>query len=382
MGDKPGATAGPSGCGACNAADEFPVWFPRAIDAEWHSSDTVFDMWTPGWGRAHTAFDVLSWTELSERVEPAIALTDSVYDFYSSYWGISLSPAGASAFAAALAHQQAALTRIQSHDVLGYIAEMQAALADYQAVSPAPVDTLCSWSFEDGPAGWTHGGRQDEWELGVPSCGPVSAHSGRNCWGTGLDRPYANNDDCWLESPPMDLSGLTFANLSFWVWNSVEDFDCELHDPVWVEIPRDGDAFRPLSSRMSGVNDDPEITAIGGWSHVVLDLAEYLGNTAQLRFRFRSDGSTVFVGSYIDDVQVIGRRTRLPSVVRRVLLQPAAVSLEQRASLLDISGRKVMTLQPGANDVRRLPSGVYFVWEGPQTPGYKPRTVRKIVVVK
>jgi hypothetical protein len=32
-----------------------------------------------------------------------------------------------------------------------------------------------------------------------------------------------------------------------------------------------------------------------------------------------------------------------------------------RPVLLDASGRKVMVLRPGANDVRHLPSGVYFV---------------------
>ncbi|MFO7675597.1 MAG: T9SS type A sorting domain-containing protein [bacterium] len=32
-----------------------------------------------------------------------------------------------------------------------------------------------------------------------------------------------------------------------------------------------------------------------------------------------------------------------------------------RAALLDASGRKVMELQPGDNDVRHLAPGVYFV---------------------
>jgi hypothetical protein len=34
-----------------------------------------------------------------------------------------------------------------------------------------------------------------------------------------------------------------------------------------------------------------------------------------------------------------------------------------RAQLLDISGRKVLTLKPGANDVSRLGAGVYFAAE-------------------
>jgi YVTN family beta-propeller protein len=51
-----------------------------------------------------------------------------------------------------------------------------------------------------------------------------------------------------------------------------------------------------------------------------------------------------------------------PTVVRGVLHMPVATSLKpQAASLLDISGRKVMDLKPGANDVRALAPGVYFV---------------------
>jgi hypothetical protein len=53
-----------------------------------------------------------------------------------------------------------------------------------------------------------------------------------------------------------------------------------------------------------------------------------------------------------------------PSPCRRVLYLSEASSSKPQASscLLDISGRKVMTLHSGANDVSRLAPGVYFVW--------------------
>ena len=368
---------------ACNAADEFPVWTPYGVESEWHSSDTTYDMYTPEWGLAHKAYSVLSVADSRERIDHAIALADSVYGFYTSYWGIGLSPAESAVFAAALSHQTMALSCLQSGELLGFTSAMQAALADYQTVNPAPIETLYSESFEDGPAGWTHGGGQDEWELGEPSYGPASAHSGRSCWGTNLDGPYANDEDCWLASPPIDLSSLVCADLSFWIWNSVQDVSNYVDDPVWVEVSADGASFRPLSSLMGGVTDDPEITSVGGWSHVFLDLCQYLGNTVQFRFRFRSDGDVVFAGSYVDDVQVVGRWIRPQSVVRGALHQPAAISQGQQAAfLLDISGRKVMTLQPGANDVRRLPAGVYFVL-APSIEGGKPTTaVRKVVVTR
>ena len=51
-----------------------------------------------------------------------------------------------------------------------------------------------------------------------------------------------------------------------------------------------------------------------------------------------------------------------PTVVRGVLFLPTATSPKlQAASLLDISGRQVVALKPGANDVSRLSPGVYFV---------------------
>jgi len=363
----------------CNPGDECPVWFPCAIDAEWHTSDTAYGMWYPDWCGAHNAFATLVFIDSVERVDYAVALTGWVFGCYSAYAGIRLTPAQQAAFESGLGHQTSALARVQARDLPGYITEMQDALLDYQSVNPAPVETLFSENFEQGPAGWTHGGGQDEWELGVPSFGPAVAHSGLSCWGTNLDGPYANNEDCWLASPPIDLSGLASANLSFWIWNRVQGHYGRVYDPVWVEISNDGSTFHPLSSLMGGVNDDPEITAVGGWSRVFLDLVQYLGDTVQVRFRFRSNGNLVFAGSYIDDVRVAGRRAssgiaeapsleartanRLPTVVRAVLRLPAGAGTEHQTAscLLDACGRKVLDLGPGANDVSRLSPGVYFV---------------------
>jgi hypothetical protein len=51
------------------------------------------------------------------------------------------------------------------------------------------------------------------------------------------------------------------------------------------------------------------------------------------------------------------------TVVRGVLTMPLTANrLPLTASLLDISGRKVMTVHSGANDVSHLAPGVYFVW--------------------
>jgi hypothetical protein len=68
-----------------------------------------------------------------------------------------------------------------------------------------------------------------------------------------------------------------------------------------------------------------------------------------------------------------------PTIIRGVLFMHEASSCKlQAASLLDISGRKVLDLKPGANDVRALAPGVYFVREAQA----QAQAVRKIVITR
>ena len=71
----------------------------------------------------------------------------------------------------------------------------------------------------------------------------------------------------------------------------------------------------------------------------------------------------------------------LPSIIRGVLFLPGAASHKpQAASLLDISGRKVTDLLAGANDVRALAPGVYFVREAQAQA--QAQAIRKIVITR
>jgi hypothetical protein len=45
-----------------------------------------------------------------------------------------------------------------------------------------------------------------------------------------------------------------------------------------------------------------------------------------------------------------------------------------------MTGRKVMALYPGPNDVRALAPGVYFVREEQQATSLKPQATRKVIV--
>jgi hypothetical protein len=90
---------------------------------------------------------------------------------------------------------------------------------------------------------------------------------------------------------------------------------------------------------------------------------------------YLSDTSPVVRGAYFDRSDWVygiaeqrrpqaSSRASLPTVVRGVLVLGAVDSRQNtgyRAELLDISGRDVLNLTPGANDVSMLAPGVYFV---------------------
>jgi hypothetical protein len=65
----------------------------------------------------------------------------------------------------------------------------------------------------------------------------------------------------------------------------------------------------------------------------------------------------------------------LPTVVRNVLFLPAS-HFTLHSSLFSLSGRKVMNLKAGANDVRSLAPGVYFMRETPT------QAIHKVVVTR
>jgi hypothetical protein len=68
------------------------------------------------------------------------------------------------------------------------------------------------------------------------------------------------------------------------------------------------------------------------------------------------------------------------TVVRRVLYLPRSLDPSISSRLLDIGGRQVMGLKPGANDVRALAPGVYFVREAQEQA--QAQAVRKVVVTR
>jgi hypothetical protein len=70
-----------------------------------------------------------------------------------------------------------------------------------------------------------------------------------------------------------------------------------------------------------------------------------------------------------------------PTIVHGVMFVPKNAS-PSASHLLDIGGRQVMALKPGANDVSRLSPGVYFFRSEPSAVSRQPSDVTKVVVTK
>ena len=113
---------------------------------------------------------------------------------------------------------------------------------------------------------------------------------------------------------------------------------------------------------------------VHGWAYVA---ADYVGRVVVIR-------DSLQVGIAEEAVGSGQRKASSATVVRGALFLPPASGMERIAScvLLDISGRKVLDLKPGPNDVRALAPGVYFVRQQPQAASLKPQAVRKVVVTR
>jgi hypothetical protein len=82
----------------------------------------------------------------------------------------------------------------------------------------------------------------------------------------------------------------------------------------------------------------------------------------------------------------LAKKKAKATIVRGVLVLDAVGSRQNtahREELLDISGRKVMELRAGPNDVSRVAPGVYFVREEhSRVQGVEGSRVRKVVVTR
>lgn len=117
-----------------------------------------------------------------------------------------------------------------------------------------------------------------------------------------------------LTSPPITLpSNQSPLTLRFQNWRQLEiNGATNCYDKGLVEVSGNGGAFTALPANR--LLNDPYRTAAGGWcddparpynaADTLIDLADYVGQTVQLRWRVTTDTSVSKEGMYVDDIRV------------------------------------------------------------------------------
>jgi hypothetical protein len=162
--------------------------------------------------------------------------------------------------------------------------------------------------FEATDGGYTHFPKTiDAWEYGIPTSGPMAAHSGSKLWATILNGAYPNSMWCSLVTPAFTVpSGVMF---NFWQWYQFE----QGWDGGNVKISTDGGNTWTLITPEGGypgtLSSNPYMTGQQGytgtgpgWEKEEFDLSAYEGMLVQIMFETASDGSVTYPGWYIDDV--------------------------------------------------------------------------------
>jgi hypothetical protein len=155
-----------------------------------------------------------------------------------------------------------------------------------------------------------------DWEWGVPTSGPGSAHSGTKAWATKVAGDYSSSSDSRLETGDIDLHDVSQATLTFWSWYYFEGTSY-LYDGGNVKLAVDGGAYNVIApvdgydgtiySTNAGIpNEEGFATPSAGnfWHQETFDLNAYVGHDVRIRFHFGSDGSVTYPGWYIDDLMV------------------------------------------------------------------------------
>ena len=156
---------------------------------------------------------------------------------------------------------------------------------------------IINQDFESGIGNWWVD--NGLWEVGVPSLGPQSTHSGVKCAGTILDGNYTPNENTRLISPHMILPTISpgeHIKLKFWYWFRINEDSYFGNDQGWVQISVNGGAWQTLAGPIEGWSPV--------WSQGYVDLSAYADSTVRIAFYFTSNVNYEDNGWYIDDISV------------------------------------------------------------------------------
>ena len=151
--------------------------------------------------------------------------------------------------------------------------------------------------FESGISDW--GVDNGTWEIGTPTAGPDTCHSGQICAGTVLDGNYFNAANTRLITPEITLTPVENMNpeLYFWHWHRLDNNPYD-YDYGVVQISTDGGKNWVTIS--GNFDEYSEV-----WSQARVSLAAYKDSTVHIGFYLETSPRDVDKGWYIDDVQII-----------------------------------------------------------------------------
>ncbi|HWQ83863.1 MAG TPA: S8 family serine peptidase, partial [Anaerolineales bacterium] len=161
------------------------------------------------------------------------------------------------------------------------------------------------WDFETSDGGFVQGGTTS-FAWGEFTSGPGEGHSGTKGLATNPGGDHSDNEDGYIISPPIDLTGFGTDTpaLQYWEWRETEFF----FDFARVDVTKDGGATWTTVWGPESASEATQYTQ----KSITLD-PTYNVVDFQFRFYFTSDGSVTYAGWYIDDIGIA--RIPLPPAV-------------------------------------------------------------------
>ena len=251
----------------------------------------------------------------------------------------------------------------------------------------------------------------NDWEWGVPTSGPGSAHSGTKCWATQLNTDYHDSSQSRLVLGPVDLPESSAPTLSWWQWYRFQQPTSgpSWHDggnvKLWLSttdstILTPEPAYDHAMSRWNWFikyeNAYADDDNGNFWHRATVDLSTWAGQTVYISWDFGSSSRNTESGWFIDDVAVgytdytaISSGSNLPDV-QTIDVYPnpfnatCAIEATGAVEIFDISGRMVRHLESNSDGKlarmlwdgrdaagKKLPSGIYFVRLAGESDGAK-----------
>jgi hypothetical protein len=144
---------------------------------------------------------------------------------------------------------------------------------------------------------------QSQWEVGIPTSGPGSAHTGVNVLATKLAGDYDIDQEVGYRSPVIDLTERQSATLQFFHWYEFEPaFEGQYVD--WGEV----NLLDATTGQNLLPNDASALRFVGAfrnWRRTIYNLpAEALGKRIRIEFKLISDDWQPAPGWYLDDVRI------------------------------------------------------------------------------